>query len=261
MLNTQLAASYLRHLLNAKTRHGVHSPFAYRLLDEVIYDFHAKPEYAGIEMLRHDLLKDERILTVTDLGAGSHVNNNKWKKVSSIAKNALKPAKLAQLIYRLAADMQPKTILELGTCLGLTTSYLAKAAPAAQVISVEGCAQTARIAEENLSKLDINNAGVLIGNFDEILPKLIEEVPALDLVFIDGNHRKGATLDYFNWCLPKVGEYSMMIFDDIYWSKGMKEAWQQIKVHHEVTLTLDLFWVGLVFFRKGRAKEHFRIRF
>lgn len=261
MINTQLAGSYLRHLLSAKTRHGIHSPFAYRLLDKIIYDFHAKPEYTGIEHLRRDLLKDERTIIITDLGAGSHVSNNKRKKVRTLAKHALKPAKLAQLIYRLAADMRPQTILELGTCLAITTGYLASAAPDAQVISIEGCPETAHVARENLSKLDIRNAEIIVGNFDEVLPGIINRLPRLDLVFIDGNHRKEATLDYFRWCLPKTGEHSMMIFDDIYWSAGMKEAWQQIKDHPEVTLTLDLFWIGLVFFRKVQAKEHFRIRF
>lgn len=261
MINLQLAIDYLKYRFKAKTRHGVYSPFAYRLLDEVIYDFRAKAIYIEIEKLRQDLLHDERWISITDLGAGSHVNNNKKKQVKALAKNALKPAKLAQLIHRLAADINPRNIIELGTCLGITTAYLAKAAPEAKIISIEGCPETAAIARENLLKLDINNTELLVGNFDELLPGLISEIPELDFVFIDGNHRKDATLNYFEWCLPRLGENSMMIFDDIYWSHGMKEAWEQIKAHPDVTVTIDLFWIGLVFVRKGQAKEDFRIRF
>ncbi len=261
MINLQLAADYLKHRFTSKTRHGVHSPFAYRLIDKVIYDFHAKPSYEQIEGLRAELVKDERIINITDLGAGSHINNNKQKQVKSLAINALKPAKLAQLIHRLAADQAPENIIELGTCLGLTTAYLASAAPDAQVVSIEGCPETAAIAEENLSNLGIKNTGVLVGNFDKILPDVISMLPQLDFVFIDGNHRKDATLNYFKWCLPKLSENSIMIFDDIYWSKGMKEAWNEIKAHPEVTVTIDLFWIGLVFVRKGQAKEDFRIRY
>ena len=261
MINLRLAADYIKYRLNAKSRHGVHSPFAYRLVDKVIYDFHAKPSYEKIEALRADLLSDDRIINITDLGAGSHVNNNKQKQVKALAKNALKPAKLAQLIHRLAADMAPDNIIELGTCLGLTTAYLASAAPAASVISIEGCPETAAIAEENLSKLGIMNAGLLVGNFDKLLPDVISLQPRLDFVFIDGNHRKDATLNYFRWCLPKLGDNSMMIFDDIYWSQGMKEAWKEIKAHPEVTVTIDLFWIGLVFVRRGQAKEDFIIRY
>lgn len=261
MINLQTGLDYLKHVLKAKTRHGVHSPFAYRLVDKVIYDFHAKKVYSDIEKLRSELLLDLRRINITDLGAGSLASNNKQKKVSTLARNALKPARLAQLIHRLAADVKPENIIELGTCLGITTAYLAKAAPNARVISIEGCPETAAIALENLKKLQISNIELLVGDFDEILPKIIGDIPVLDFVFIDGNHRKEATLDYFKWCLPKLGENSLMIFDDIYWSEGMKEAWTQIKAQPEVSVTIDLFHIGLVFVKKGQAKEDFFIRF
>ncbi|HCN85200.1 MAG TPA: SAM-dependent methyltransferase [Sphingobacteriaceae bacterium] len=261
MINLQLFTAYVRHRLKAKTRHGLHSPFVYRLVDKVIYDFSPKEVYSDIEQLRSELLHDNRVITITDLGAGSHVNNNKKKQVKQLAKNALKPAKLAQLIYRIANDFQPRNIVELGTCLGVTTAYLAKAVPSAKVISIEGCPETALVAKENLEKLHIKNAKILTGNFDSVLPGFIATENPLDFVFIDGNHRKEATLSYFNLCLPALQENSVMIFDDIYWSKDMEEAWEEIKAHPLVTVTVDLFWIGLVFFKTGQAKEHFRIKF
>ncbi|RYF21133.1 MAG: SAM-dependent methyltransferase, partial [Flavobacteriales bacterium] len=132
-------ADYLKHRITAKSRHGTHSPFVYKLTDEVIYDFSSKKDYEAIETQRKKLLNDERLITVTDLGAGSHLNKNRTKKVKEIAKNALKKPNLAQLIYRLAAMQRPKNIIELGTCLGITTAYLAKAAPNADVLTIEGC--------------------------------------------------------------------------------------------------------------------------
>ncbi|NEU08748.1 class I SAM-dependent methyltransferase [Flavihumibacter sp. R14] len=261
MINMQLVFDYLKHRFTAKTRHGVHSPFVYKLIDEIIYDFHAKNEYREIEELRAALLQDERVINITDLGAGSHLNNNKKKGVSTIAKNALKPARLAQLIYRLAEYFSPKNVIELGTCLGITTAYLAKAVPASPVISIEGCPETAAIAAENLSRLKISNVELNTGNFDTVLPDILDRQENLDFVFIDGNHRKDATLNYFEWCLPKLSENGIMIFDDIYWSKGMKEAWQQIKADPRVTVTVDLFWIGLVFVRKGQVKEDFKVKY
>jgi predicted O-methyltransferase YrrM len=261
MIDLQFAVDYLKHRLKAKTRHGVHSPFVYHLVDEIIYDFRAKNDYHDIEQLRSALLLDKRIIQVTDLGAGSHANNNKKKQVGTIAKNALKPARLAQLIYRLGSHFKPETIIELGTCLGITTAYLARAAPLAKVVSVEGCPETAAIAAENLKHLDIKNVKLRTGNFDTLLPGIIDRQESLDFVFIDGNHRKEATLNYFNWCLPKLSENGLMIFDDIYWSRGMKEAWHQIKAHPQVTVTIDLFWIGLVFIRPGQVKEDFKVRF
>ena len=261
MVNWQLLKSYIRHILKANSRHGVHSPFVYNLVDKVIYDFKPRAEYVPIERLRQNLLADEREITITDLGAGSHINNNKRKHIKQLAKNALKPKKLAQLIYRIANDKQPGNIIELGTCLGLTASYLAKAVPNAKVISIEGCPQTAAIAKENLDKLQITNVNLLTGNFDKLLPDVISQTDSLDFVFVDGNHRKDATLNYFNWCLSKVNNDTIVIFDDIYWSKGMEEAWEEIKSNPQVSVTIDLFWIGLVYFKKGQEKEHFYIKF
>ncbi len=261
MINAQLLKSFINHRLKAKTRHGVHSPFVYNLVDQVIYDFKPNADYKSIEQLRKTLLTDTREITITDLGAGSHVNNNKKKHVNQLAKNALKPPRLAQLIYRLANAAKPNNIIELGTCLGITTAYLAKAAPEASLTTIEGCDETAAIAQENFHKLQLSNVDLHVGNFDKIFPEIINQTEALDFVFVDGNHRKDATLNYFEWCLPKVHSNSLLIFDDIYWSKGMKEAWEEIKNHPQVTVTIDLFWIGLVYFKKGQEKEHFRIKF
>ena len=261
MFNATLVVNYIKHLAKAKTRHGVHSPFVYRLIDEAIYDFKEKPEYKNIEDLRKKLLSDNRFITITDLGAGSLVNNQRKKKIKQLAKNALKPKRLAQLLFRLAKELQPKNIIELGTCLGITSAYFAEAVPNAKVITLEGCPQTAGIAKENFDELGLKNLAINLGNFDETLPTIIEAEQNLDFIFIDGNHRKDATINYFNWCLPRLNENSVMIFDDIYWSGGMKEAWETIKKHPQVTVTIDLFWIGVVFFRKGQVKEDFRVRF
>ena len=261
MLNLQFIADYLIHRLSSKTRHGVHSPFVYNLLDKIIYDFHAKEVYKPIEELRAKLLKDKRFINTLDMGAGSLINPGKKKQVKMLAANALKPQRLAQLIYRLAHYFNPAKVVELGTCLGITTSYLAKAIPDGRIISVEGCPETAAVAAENFKSLSITNVDLLTGNFDKILPEIIKTTEVLEFVFIDGNHRKEATLNYFKACMPRLSNDSIMIFDDIYWSRGMKDAWQEIKDHPQVTLTIDLFWIGLVFIRKEQLKEHFKIKF
>ncbi|GAB3913466.1 O-methyltransferase [Mucilaginibacter boryungensis] len=261
MLNIRFAYDYLMHKLTAKSRHGVHSPFVYRLVDEVIYDFSEKEIYGKIENARKRLLNDNHTITVTDLGAGSHLNKNREKQVSTIAKNALKSPRLAQLIYRLAADAKPETLIELGTCLGITTLYLNNAAPQAETFTLEGCPQTAAVAGNVFKQEHATHIEQIVGNFDDTLSPLINNLPQLDFVYVDGNHQKEATLRYFEWCLPKVHEGTLLIFDDIYWSEGMKEAWAQIKAHPQVTVTVDLFWIGLVYFRKGQEKEDFKVKF
>lgn len=257
----QFVTDYLKHRFIAKSRHGTHSPFVYQLADEVIYDFNNNSDYNNIEQQRKKLFNDDSVIMVTDLGAGSHLNKNRAKKVSQIAKNALKSPKLAQLIYRLAKNVKPKSAIELGTCLGTTTAYLSKACANAEIITIEGCPETAAVARKNFQELNLNNIELNVGNFDLILPDIIAKQSTLDFVYIDGNHRKDATLNYFKWCLPKVNENSLLIFDDIYWSEGMKDAWTEIKSHPDVTITIDLFWIGLVYFKKGQAKEHFKLKF
>jgi len=260
MFNFRFAADYLLHRIKAKNRHGLHSPFVYRLADEVIYDFSAKEIYVEIENLRRGLISDNRIINITDLGAGSSVKKSNKKKISEIARTSLKAPKLAQLLYRLTVERRPANIIELGTCLGITTIYLQKAAPCAQVLTLEGCPETAAVARQMLKQGAKQKIELITGNFDETLPEAIAKLPALDFVFVDGNHQKEATLKYFNLCLPKIHENSLLIFDDIYWSEGMKEAWQQIKADPRVTVTIDLFWIGLVFFRKGQARENFLLK-
>lgn len=261
MLNFRFAADYLMHRLKGKNRHGTHSPFVYRLADEVIYDYKYKDIYNHVESVRSGLLSDNQVITVTDLGAGSLVNNNKQKRIGDIAKNALKPPKPAQLLYRLVKDLQPGNMIELGTCLGTTALYMKAAAPDAELYTLEGCPQTAKVAAGVFKKSNIKGIKQVIGNFDDTLPEVIGGLDQLDFVFVDGNHQKDATLKYFEWCLPKVHENTLLIFDDIYWSEGMKEAWEIIKAHPKVIVTVDLFWIGLVYFKKGQAKEDFLIRF
>jgi len=260
MLNIRFAWDYLQHRLTAKTRHGTHSPFVYRLVDAVIYNTEPQSTYTEVEAIRRKLLADDRTITVIDLGAGSHVNNNRQKKVSDIAAHALKPPKLAQLLYRIVADLQPASVIELGTCLGATSIYLQKAAPDAKVYTLEGSPETAEIARETFRNAGLDKIELITGNFDDTLPGIIKSLDKVDFVFVDGNHQKDATLRYFEWCLPKVHEETLLIFDDIYWSEGMKEAWAQIKAHPKVTVTIDLFWIGLVYFKKGQVKEDFIIK-
>ena len=257
----QFLADYFKHRLTAKSRHGTHSPFVYKLVDEVIYDFSAKKVYEGIEEQRKKLLNDDTLLSITDLGAGSHLNKNQKRKVRQLAAQHLKSQRLAQLLYRLAHHHPAKKIIELGTCLGITTAYLARGNENASVVTIEGCPETANVAYQNFISLNLMNVELQVGNFNDLFPKELESISELDFVYIDGNHTKDATLNYFNLCLTKVHEGSLLIFDDIYWSKGMKEAWEEIKAHPQVTVTIDLFWIGLVYFKTDQVKEHFKIKF
>ena len=165
MFNLRFAFDYFLHQINAKTRHGIHSPFVYRLADEVLYDDSEKKVYAEIEQLRDVLYADDRLINITDLGAGSSINKNNKKRISDIAKNSLKKPKLAQLLYRLVVNQKPKNMIELGTCLGITSMYLQNAAPEAKLFTLEGCIEIAEVAQNVFSKAGRNDIELVIGNF------------------------------------------------------------------------------------------------
>ena len=258
----EFAKKYLRYYFTAGNRHDVHSPFVYALIEEVLRDKSKPNIFKEVEALRRQLLQTQEELTVTDLGAGSLTGAGTVRKVSDIARYAAKPPKFGQLFYRLVQYLQPQYLLELGTSLGLSTAYMALAKPDAQVLTIEGCPNIAARARQNFELLDIKNIQQRTGNFDDVLPALLQEKPRLDWVFIDGNHRKDPTLAYFEQCLTQAHDQSLFIFDDIHWTPGMEEAWTAIQQHPRVTLTIDLFFIGLVFFRpEVKVKQHFILKY
>ena len=261
----RLGLKYLNYFFTAANGkgHGIHSPFVFDLAVKVLNDRTSYAACKEIEVQRSVLLGNESIITVEDFGAGSVKGLTKQRVVQQIAASSLKPKKYAQLLYRLVNYFQSKQILELGTSLGITTAYLAKANTAASVTSMEGSTAIAAIAQQQFAALQLNNIHVVTGNFDDTLQPLIDHTEApFDFIFIDGNHRKEPTLRYFDQLLAKSTNDTVFVFDDIHWSKEMEEAWEQLKQHPSVTLTIDLFFIGLVFLRKEqKEKEHFVIRY
>jgi predicted O-methyltransferase YrrM len=258
-----LIAAYLKYLLKSGNEHSIHSPFLFDLYTQVISiknDRHS--DYAAIGSLREELLRSKEEIEILDLGAGSRINKSNLRKIGTSAKNAEKPPKFGRLFHRLVQRFQPKNILELGTSLGLTTLYLSKAEPNANLTTFEGCPQTAAKATQHFERLEAKNVRVVVGNIDDTLPDYVKKLKStIDFAYFDANHRYEPTVRYFETCLPYIQNDSVFIFDDIYWSKEMTDAWEYIKAHPRVTLTVDLFWIGLVFFRTEQVKEHFVLRF
>ena len=252
---------YLRHKLLGLSPHGIHSPFVFDLFNKVILDETPFYFYEDIESLRAKLSLNDSIISVTDFGTGGQNHSSRKLKVSFIAKNFLQSKKNAQLISRLLNHFRPTQILELGTSLGITTAYLALPHKMGDVITLEGCPETAKIAQQNFNSLGIKNIELICGEFEQSLPFALSKTNTLEFVYFDGNHQKESTLRYFKACLPQHTETSVFVFDDIHWSREMSEAWREIQNHEEVSLSLDLFHLGLIFFRKGLPKQHFILKF
>ncbi len=251
---------YLKYWFTAKTKHGVHSPFVFDLVVNVFDDNKVYPCYKKIDNLRNKLYQSDAVIEVKDFGAGSLINPSSKRKVADIAKNSSKSSKYGQLLFRIVHRFKPSNLLEIGTSLGISALYQALPNNKANVITLEGCPETASIANSNFKSLAVSNINLVCGNFDETLVELLKDLNSVDYVFFDGNHRKEPTISYFESCLEKIHNDSVFVFDDIHWSYEMEQAWEYIKNHKQVTVTIDLFFIGMVFFRREQVKQHFVIK-
>ena len=252
---------YIDYHRQSKNKFDIHPPFLFDLVTKVFEDKKSYPEYQVVENLKTTLLSSKKTISVTDYGAGSRVDKGSKRTVSAITKNSSKTAKYGRVLFRLARYFNPSNIIELGTSVGLSSCYLALGNPRANLTTIEGCPNIAELALKNFTKAGINNIKLITGNFDEKLPDVLKSMPSVDLIFIDGNHRKEPTINYFEQCLEKSVNDTCIIFDDIHWSDEMEQAWHNIIYHNSVTLSIDIFFMGLVFFKKELTKQHFTIRF
>ena len=250
--------SYFEFLIHSSNAHGIHSPFVFDLATKCFYDKAEYPAYSHLKQFRRRLLDNPDTIKVTDFGAGSRVFRSDERKISAVAKTAGISQKRAELLFRICRYFSPHEILELGTSVGLATSALALGNPNSKVFTLEGCPETASTAEKQFVSAGIDNITTIVGSFDSTLQQIAGR--KFGLVYFDGNHRKEATLDYFEQLLPTITDATVWIFDDIHLSQEMEQAWQLIRQNPKVTVTIDTFQWGLVFFRKGQVKEDFVVR-
>lgn len=252
--------SYLKHLLQANTLHGTHSPFVYSFLENVVYKKIKHPFFDKIEELRNELLQNKNEIEINDYGAGSKIHKYNKRSISSIARISVKSKKYCELLYRICQWHKTENVIELGTSLGITSAYLSLASN--NIITIEGCKNIASIAKQNFEKLNLNNIQIINNTFDNCLNIELEKIKGQkNVYYIDGNHKKDATIKYFETILQYATKADILIFDDIHWSKEMEEAWQYICRHPKAIVTLDLFRLGIVFLHNTQVKENFKIRF
>jgi predicted O-methyltransferase YrrM len=260
----QLAKKYLAYYVTASNGkgHGVHSPFVFDFIRNVLRDKKKYDCYVAIESQRQKLKANNELIEVEDFGAGSSVIKTNQRVVKDIANSSLKPKKYAQLLFRMVRYYQPATILELGTSLGITSCYLSVANENAQLYTCEGAGNIAAIAHQTFNSLQLKNIEMIKGDFAKTVPPLFVKIKKIDFAFVDGNHRKKPTLQYFELLLNHSTNSSILIFDDIHWSAEMESAWSVIQQHPTVTLTIDLFFIGLVFINPDfKVTQHFKIRY
>lgn len=254
---------YINHFLTARSKlsRGIQSKPIKYLVEHIIFDFTPYYSFPEIEKQRKKLFANNNTINITDFGAGSKLFKGNQRKISKIAKYSLKPAKQAQLLFRLANYFQPANIIEFGTCLGITSSYLAKVNSSSKVLTFEGCPAQLNIAKNIFANLNISYITTIQGNINDTLIPAIEKINELDFVFFDGNHTKKATQHYFSLCLKKASTKSVFIFDDIHMNDDMESFWLELKQHKQISTTIDLFHLGIVLFNPAYKKQHLKLRF
>jgi predicted O-methyltransferase YrrM len=213
-----------------------------------------KPDFIKFEELRNELTNDNSVIEYMELGAGKRKSG--IRSIKSVARSSLSPQRKCHILHNIAVQAKPGTILELGTSLGLSTAYLAASNKLSVVHTIDGNKSVAQIAESNFIKLGLNNIIQYEGKFDEIIDKILDIAPTITLAYIDGNHKKKTTINYFLKILKKCHTESIIIFDDIHWSKDMFEAWINIKSNPEVMCSIDLYQIGIVLLNEKFTGHH-----
>ncbi|OPZ98687.1 MAG: hypothetical protein BWY70_01162 [Bacteroidetes bacterium ADurb.Bin408] len=253
------AYAYSRYLVSCKNAHGIHSPFVFDLYNNIIASTDNIPASDAIEDIRLSLLNRKSFLDVFDFGTGK--DNHNRRRIKDITSRSISNRKKCALLYKMAAFAKPESIIELGTSFGIATMYMALATPEKPVYTIEGCAQSLAIAKDNFNKFGIGNIHASNATFDVAFPDILKETAKADFIYFDGNHFKEPTLRYFNMALPYAHNDSIFIFDDIHWSYEMEAAWDEIRKHPQVTVAIDLFYVGILFFRKELSPQTFVLKF
>jgi predicted O-methyltransferase YrrM len=249
------AWAFITHRVKCQSAHDIHSPFVFGLITDTLSPQRFFDVFSEIENERTSFLNNHSLLEVLDFGAGSRTGSNRQRRISEIAAHALQPPSSAQLIFRLVNYLQPATILELGTSLGITTAYMASACKSARLISIEGAESVAACARQVADRLGLKNVCILSGSFEDQLPGVLNDARKVDFALVDGNHRYEPTMRYFTQIMDHVSSGACLIFDDIHWSAEMEKAWNEIVSDRRVSLSIDFFDFGIIFLDPRFTKE------
>lgn len=248
--------NWLKYWLEAVDEYSLHSPFLFDLYTQVI-----KPRNGllpQVEDLRRNLLKNKEELIYDDPGAGTVAAGRK-RTISMLADISTTPPVFAALYARLAGWVKAKYVVELGTCLGLTTLYLSGSNRL--VYTFEGVPPLADLAQLHFEQQQKTGIHLIRGNINQTLRPALENIPRIDFALVDANHRYQPVLYYTGLLFKKVHTGSVVVIDDIYLNPEMKKAWNELQQHPLVYCSVDLFRCGLLFFNPSIYRQHVVLQF
>lgn len=254
---------YIQHLFYRSYRkgYGIHSPYLFEFVNKILFNT-AKVRVPGeILCLHRELKADRSMIPVGKLGATSNVDKAEERSVRSFVRTSSVTEKYGALLFRISKWFEPEIIIELGSGLGISTLYLASGSPGVPLHSVEGNTDRASFAAQLICKSGLVGTTIHWGEMEEKLDEIVPMINGRFVAFVDGNHRYEPTIAYLRKLIEAAGEDSLIIMDDIYWSKGMQAAWKEVISWPGVRVSIDLFHVGVLLLRSDLDKAHLKIKF
>lgn len=251
---------FIRFFFNSKSHFSVHSPFLFDFIEIFSKKADSQKELAFIFSYKKKIVSNCESIEIHDFGTGKRSNNTYITSIKKQAKRSLKNDSDIIILYNIVNKIKPKNILELGTSFGVSTLTMSIANPNCSIKTFEGCPNISKKAEALFKEAKVSNIQIVVGNINTTLYDAKQVSEPFDLVFIDANHTYVDTLKYFFHIKTLLNKNSLIIFDDIHWSKEMNKAWKSIIEDTDITLSVETWNFGFVFFNNDLSKQHFILR-
>ncbi|GGF16538.1 O-methyltransferase [Echinicola rosea] len=249
--------AYIRYFLSKVDRHSLQAPYAYKAY-EGLKEFSKNKRSPALEYKRRKLLSNPTEITIQDHGTGSLHLKTPLRKISAITRHSSSKPKFS-LLYQYFCSLTPaQVVVELGTCVGVTTSYLAQSAKG-EVYTFEGAVELADVAKTTFS--EFTNIHLVLGRIQETLPGVLREISTVDFALIDAHHDYQATIQFWETLLPSLKKSSIVAIGDIHRSRDMENAWKELKAHDAVSMSMDFYECGILFFTAGIKKQHYTLHY
>lgn len=249
---------YLSYWLTKEDKYSLQSPLLYNQYKELFkFIEERKNSDLEIEGFRNQLLQTEKSIPILDLGAGSKKVNTPIRKLAKITEYSTSSRKYAQLLQYFCSQTAGGIVIELGTCVGITTRYLNKVTKS-QLLTFEASEELIQVAKGDYK---LPKVKFVVGDINFTLPEELKKISKVDFAFIDANHTYEGTMKSFKELISKINAESIIAIGDIHWSKGMEKAWNEIKNIPSVKLSLDFYEIGILLFQFPGEKTNLILDF
>lgn len=245
---------YLRYRWQAKNAHGLHSPFVFAFYNRVLRGSKRLPEVETEINKRY--LQNISELSFQDPKTGDHIKTT----VSALAKRTWSGRSFSYFLIKLCEWIEAKCFLETGTALGIAYSMVSHSSGLRKIHSIEGSSQLAEKARELSFVPEEVESSIIQGEVKSIFSQVLMDVNP-DIVFLDADHRSETIRFYLSELKKYQGNIRAIIIHDIYWSRDMKSAWQEVVNDPDFPLTIDCFHAGIVFPNREMEKQHFVVKY